>query len=120
MNPEEIYNRTDTLVQACLKVAMVLPAESTMATFARVELVRYASELGIKSRGLMVGQLSEIFVERLSKAADAANGCAFWLEYILTNNIFPKPDIIIPLKEESDAMAKLFLASLKNAKNKLD
>ena len=61
MDPQAIYNKTNTLAKACLKVAMVLPHDHQMSAFARVELVRHASDLGVKTRGLMVGQLGEVF-----------------------------------------------------------
>ena len=120
MNPQEIFQKTDTLAKACLKVAMVLPQENQMSTFAKVELVRHASELGIKTRGLRVGQLSEVFIERLSKAADSCNGCGFWLQYVLDMEILNKPEILNPLIAECDQLAQTFLAALKSAKNKVE
>ncbi|MFT5723450.1 MAG: hypothetical protein ACI9JN_000563 [Bacteroidia bacterium] len=120
MDPQAIYNKTHTLAKACLKVAMVLPHDQHMATFARVEMVRHASDLGIKTRGLLVGQLGTEFVERLSKAVDSCNGCGFWLQLILEDGLINKPDILNPLIKECDAMSNLFLAALKSAKNKMD
>lgn len=120
MDPKELYTRTNTLAKACLKVSQVLPHEQPMATFARVELVRHASDLGIKTRGLMVGQLGEVFVERLSKAVDSCNGCGFWLQLLLEDGILNKPDIIQPLVKECDALSRMFLGALTSAKNKME
>ena len=36
MDPQAIYNKTNTLAKACFKVAMVLPHDHQMAAFARV------------------------------------------------------------------------------------
>ncbi|MCO4818390.1 MAG: hypothetical protein KC517_02110 [Bacteroidetes bacterium] len=120
MDPQAIYNKTNTLAKACLKVAMVLPHDQQMAAFARVELVRHASDLGVKTRGLMVGQLGEVFVERLSRAVDSCNGCGFWLQLIIDDGILNKPEIISPLVKECDTLSAMFLAALKTAKNKMD
>ncbi len=120
MDPKEIFNKTNTLSKACLKVAMVLPHDSQMATFARVELVRHASDLGIKTRGLLVGQLGEVFIDRLSKAVDHCNGCGFWLQLILEDGILNKPEILNPLIKECDTLSGMFLVALKSAKNKMD
>ncbi|MBO6517264.1 MAG: hypothetical protein JJ975_12000 [Bacteroidia bacterium] len=120
MDARELYKRTNTLARACLKVAMVLPHDVPMATFARVELVRHASDLGVRTRGLMVGQLGEVFVERLSKAADSCNGCGFWLQTILEDGILDKKEIIQPLMTECDSLGHLFLEALKRAKNKME
>ncbi|GEM_PF-446686 len=120
MDPQAIYNKTNTLAKACLKVAMVLPHDHQMSAFARVELVRHASDLGVKTRGLMVGQLGEVFVERLSKAVDSCNGCGFWLQLINDDGILNKPEIISPLIKECDTLSAMFLAALKTAKNKMD
>jgi len=120
MDPQAIYNKTNTLAKACLKVAMVLPHDQQMAAFASVELVRHASDLGVKTRGLMVGQLGEVFVERLSRAVDSCNGCGFWLQLIIDDGILNKPEIISPLVKECDTLSAMFLAALKTAKNKMD
>lgn len=120
MDPKIIYTKTNKLAKACLKVAMVLPHEHQMSAFAKVELVRHASELGYRTRGLMVGQLGEVFVERLSKAVDSCNACGFWLQLIHDDGILQKPEILLPLVQECDDLAMLFLAALKKAKNKMD
>lgn len=120
MDPKELYIKTKTLSKACLKVALVIPHDSQLATFARVELVRHASELGIKTRGLLVGQLGEVFVERLSKAADSCNGCGYWLQVVLEDKVLDKPEILEPLIQECDALSKMFLTALKSAKNKME
>jgi hypothetical protein len=120
MDPRAIYNKTNTLSKACLKVAMVLPQDNQMAAFARIELVRNASDLGIKTRGLMVGQLGEVFVDRLSKAVDSCNGCGYWLQLILDDGILNKPEILTPLIRECDELSLMFLGALKKAKSKMD
>ncbi len=120
MDPRVIYNKTNTLAKACIKVAMVLPHEHQMAAFAKVELVRHAADLGVRTRGLMVGQLGEVFVDRLSKAVDSCNGCGFWLQLIHDDGILNKPDILVPLVKECDELSAMFLVALKTAKNKMD
>jgi hypothetical protein len=120
MDPQTIYKKTNTLAKACLKVAMVLPQEQQMSAFAKVELVRHASDLGVRTRGLLVGQLSEVFVERLSKAVDSCNGCGFWLQLIMEDGLLNKPEILTPLVRECDELSNMFLLALKAAKNKMD
>ncbi len=119
MDATEIYKRTNTLSRACLKVSSVLPHDQTMATFARVELVRHASDLGIRSRGLMVGLPPDLYIERLSKTAESCNGCAFWLQIILEEGLLNKPDILDPLIKESDSLSQMFLHALKRGMDKM-
>lgn len=120
MDPKEIYHRTNVLAKACMKVSMLLPVDQPMATFARVELVRHASELGVKTRGLRKGQLSSVFIERLSKAVDSCNGCGFWLQTVLDDGLLQKKEILEPLIQECDALSYLFLAALKRANDQTE
>ena len=120
MSPKEIFIRTETLSKACMKVAMVLPHEHQMTPFAKVELIRYASDLGIRSKGLASGQLGVVFVEGLGKAIDSSNGCGFWLQVILENGLLDKREIIEPLIRETNLLSAMFMAALKTARNKMD
>jgi hypothetical protein len=119
MNPIDIYLRAKTLTDACIKVALILPGNQPLAAYAKGELIRHASELAIASRGLRKEQVSSIFLGRLDKGVDGANGCAHWLQLTLDQNILNQ-EIGAPLVEECEKLANIFIGALKIAQSKLE
>jgi len=119
MKAEEIKQRTDTLVSACMKVAKLLPSQHTYAELARLELIRRASDLGVTSKSLATAQVGRFFGERLNKAIDNINGCVFWLEIIATEN-WVDPGIISQLKAEGENLATIYVLTVKNVESKLE
>ncbi|MCB0733128.1 MAG: hypothetical protein H6608_02590 [Flavobacteriales bacterium] len=117
MNPSEIHHRTATFSNACLKVSAVLQPNQPLVQMAKVELVRYASDLAIQTRGLMSGQISSFFVERLNKAVDSCHGCHYWLEMVEREKLLDSV-IVEPLMRESLQLAQMFMAAAISAKSK--
>lgn len=119
MIPDEIKNRTDTLSQACLKVALLMKVNTEVDGHAKAELVRNASDMAIKSRSLMVAQAGRYFADRLNAAAENAMGCSYWLEHIGTQGLLDG-NIVKPLISECEQMYKIFLLSAKKAADKMN
>ncbi|MFT4521333.1 MAG: hypothetical protein ACI8ZN_000262 [Bacteroidia bacterium] len=119
MNPIEIYNRTKTLSDACIKVALLMPNNHAMAPYVKVELIRHSSDLCICTRSLKSEQVSSVFVERLNKAVDASNGCGYWLQMVIDQALLDQ-QVILPLLHEADNMSSLFLSALKRGRNKTE
>ena len=119
MQANEIHSRASTLSNACIKVAALIKANQPISNYTRGELVRHASDLTIQSKGLMTGQVSSIFVDRLNRCVDASNGCGFWLELVISDKMMDE-SIIAPLIEESNKLSQLFLSALNSAKSKIE
>ncbi len=119
MNPQEIKSRTDTLVDACMKVARLIPPGDQLSELIRMELIRRASDLGVLGKSLSQPQVVRYFGERLNKSVDHVNGCSFWLERIRAEKWLDEA-IITSLIEECSNLAKIYTLSVKNVEGKLD
>ncbi|MCB9246023.1 MAG: hypothetical protein H6606_06290 [Flavobacteriales bacterium] len=119
MNPEEIRLRTDTLVATCIKVGRLIPARDHLSEMARVELLRRAADLGIISKSLSVSQVGRYFGERLNKAIDHVNGCAFWMQLGIEEG-WMDAAILTPIVQECDNLSRIFILTVKNVESKLD
>jgi len=119
MKANEIHTRSTTLSNACLKVSALIQANQPIANYCRGELVRHASDLSIQSKGLITGQASSIFVDRLNRCVDASNGCSFWLELVISDKLMDE-SIIAPLIAECNQMSQLFMSALNSAKSKIE
>lgn len=119
MNPEEIKSRTETLVKTCIKVGRLIPARDHLSEMARVELLRRASDLGIISESLSVAQVGRYFGERLNKAIDHVNGCAFWMKLGIDEG-WLDATILTPIIQECDNLSRIFTLTVKNVESKLE
>jgi len=117
MNPQEIKSRTETLVDACMKVARLIPQGDQLSELIRMELIRRASDLGVLGRSLSQPQVVRYFGDRLNKSVDHVNGCGFWLEMIIKEN-WMDSNILQSLVEECDNLAKIYTLSVKNVEGK--
>jgi hypothetical protein len=112
---DDIYKRAKVLSKACLKIAVVLPQDQIMAVMMRAHLIDCASKMTIKARGLMAGQVQDMFLRNVMDAKEAADGCHFWLELIKDENLLDS-QIIDPILAESQEMGKMFAFAMKKAK----
>jgi hypothetical protein len=111
----DIYKRAKLLSKTCLKIALVLPADIPMCNLIRNHLIDRASDMAIKAKGLMTSQNPEYFLQKLSGAKEAADGCQYWLELIAEEN-YLESGIINPILEESNTISQLFALAIKKVK----
>ncbi len=111
----DIYERAKLLSKTCLKIALVLPAEVTMCNLMRSHLIDRATDMAIKSKGLMVTQNPDFFLKKLGDAKEACDGCQYWLELIAEDNYLDST-IINPILEESVAISNLFAQAIRKIK----
>lgn len=119
MDQDLIKNKTKILGNACIKLASVIPQKNFYTEHIRIELMRNASDLAIKSRGLFFGQTADVFANNLGKALDAATGCSHWLETILDAQ-FVDPNIVKPLLDECHTISLMFSKAFSTVKNSMD
>lgn len=112
---DDIYKRAKLLSKTCLKIALVLPAEVTMCNLMRNHLIDKATDMAIKSKGLMITQNPDFFLKKLGDAKEACDGCQYWLELIAEENYLDST-IINPILEESVAISNLFAQAIRKIK----
>lgn len=112
---DDIYKRAKLLSKTCLKIALVLPADVALCNLIRAQLVDRATDMAIKSKGLMVTQNPDFFLKKLGDAKEACDGCQYWLEIISEENHLDSA-IINPILEESMAISNLFAHAMRKVK----
>ena len=112
---DDIYKRAKLLSKTCLKIALVLPTEVAMCNLMRAHLIERATDMAIKSKGLMVTQNPDFFMKKLGDAKEACDGCQYWLELIAEENYLDS-GIINPILEESAAISHLFAQAIRKIK----
>lgn len=112
---DDIYKRSKLLSKTCLKIALVLPTEASLAHLVRAHLIDRASDMAIKAKGLMATQNPDFFLKKLGDAKEASDGCQYWLELIRDENYLDL-EIINPILEESVAISHLFALAIQKVK----
>lgn len=116
---KEIIQQTRVFSDACFKVAKILKPQDEFAGHCKAELVKHAANLSIYARGLVFGQSGDLLGKRLFELSNASSGCAFWLQYIIDQNLIDST-IIQPLITESDRLLNAFMQAGKNLQNKME
>ena len=112
---ENIYERTKVLSKTSLKIALVLPKDVLISIEASKHLITHSSNLAIKSKGLMVTQNPDFFLQKLNDARESVDGCYYWIDTIKEES-WVSSKILNPVLEECNAISDLFGAAIKKIK----
>jgi four helix bundle protein len=116
MNREELTKRTKEFAHRCVKLAMTLP-ETPLGRHIGGQLIRCSTSVAANYRATCLSQSNAGFVAKLSIVLQEADEAAFWLEFIIDEQLL-KEDQIKPLLKEAEELTKIFAASRKTASTK--
>jgi hypothetical protein len=83
-----------------------------MSSVTREHLIIHSSNLAIKSKGLMVTQNPDFFLQKLNDARESVDGCYYWVDTIKEEG-WVSLGILNPVLEECNAISDLFGAAIK-------
>ena len=113
MNREELTERTKKNSHHCVKLAMALP-ETALGEHLRRQLIRCSTSVGANYRATCLSQSKASFTAKLSIVLEEADETAFWLEFIIDENLL-KEKLIKPLLKEAEELTAIFASSRKPA-----
>jgi four helix bundle protein len=120
MNREELIKRTKEFAHRCVKLAMALP-ETALGKHIRGQVIRCSTSVAANYRAACLSQSKASFIAKLSIVLEETDESAFWLEFIIDENLL-KENLMEPLLTEAEELTKIFASSRKTAstKNKND
>jgi four helix bundle protein len=113
MNREELTERTKKFAHRCVKLAMALP-ETSLGRHIRAQVIRCSTSVAANYRATCLSQSKPSFTAQLSIVLEEADETAFWLEFIIDENLL-RENLIRPLLQEAEELTKIFAASRKTA-----
>ena len=116
MDREELTERTKKFAHRCVKLAMALP-ETVLGKHLRGQVVRCSTSVAANYRATCLSQSKASFVAKLSIALEEADETAFWLEFIIDENLLKK-NLTEPLLKEAVELTRIFASSRKTASTK--
>ena len=96
---------------------MALPETVLGKHLLRGQVIRCSTSVAANYRATCLSQSKASFVAKLSIALEEADETAFWLEFIIDENLLKK-NLTEPLLKEAVELTKIFASSRKTASTK--
>ena len=116
MNRDELTNRTKEFAHRCVKLAMALP-KTPLGKHIRGQVMRCSTSVASNYRATCLSQSNASFIAKISIVLEEADESAFWLEFIINEELLNK-NLVKPLLQEAEELTKIFAASRKTASTK--
>ena len=116
MNREELTKRTKEFAHRCVKLAMALP-ETALGRHIRGQVIRCSTSVAANYRATCLSQSNTSFIAKISIVLEEADEAAFWLEFIIDEELLKK-SLVRPLLQGAEELTKIFAASRKTASTK--
>jgi four helix bundle protein len=117
MNREELTKRTKKFAHRCVKLAMALP-ETSLGKHLRGQVIRCSTSVAANYRATCLSQSKASFIAKLSIVLKEADESAFWLEFMIDENLL-KENLVKPLLQEAEELTAIFASSRKTANTKI-
>ena len=120
MNREELTERTKEFAHRCVKLALALP-DTSLGIHIRRQLIRCSTSVAANYRETCLSLSKAGFTAKLSIVLEETDESAFWLEFIIDENLIKKK-LLKPLQQEAEELTAIFASARKTAstKNKND
>jgi four helix bundle protein len=116
MNRDELTKRTKKFAHRCVKLATALP-ETALGKHLQGQIIRCSTSVAANYRATCLSQSKASFVSKISIVLEEADEPAFWLEFIIDENLL-KENMVNPLLQEAEELTAIFASSRKTASTK--
>ena len=114
MDKDELKKRTKAFAHRCVKLALALP-KSSLGNHIRVQLIRCSTSVAANYRAACTAQSRAAFVSKLAIVIEETDESAFWLEFIIDEQLMEKSKVA-PLWQEADELTAISVASQRTAR----
>jgi four helix bundle protein len=116
MDGQELKDRTKGFAHRCVKLSISLP-KTKVGDHISGQLIRCATSVAANYRAACLAQSKASFVSKLSIVLEEVDESAFWLEFIVDEELMSEKRIR-PLLDEANELTAIFFASRKTARDK--
>ena len=112
---EELKVRTKKFAHRCIKLTEFLP-NAYLGKHIKGQLIRCSTSVAANYRASCIAQSKASFIAKISIVVEEADKSAFWLEFIIDEQLL-KAENVNPLFKEAKELTAIFMASRKTASN---
>ena len=116
MKTEELKNRTKEFAHRCVKLALSLQ-KTQLGKHIAGQLIRCSTSVASNYRASCLAQSKASFVAKISIVLEETDESAFWLEFIIDEQLLKK-NLVEPLLKEANELTAIFFSSRKTARTK--
>lgn len=114
MDEKELKQRTNDFAHRCVKLALALP-KGQLGNHIAGQLIRCSTSVAANYRATLMAQSKASFISKLSIVLEETDEAAFWLEFIVDEELM-KQELVEPLLEEARELTAIFYSSRKTAR----
>ncbi len=116
MDKEELKERTKKFAHRCVKLAVSLP-KTKLGQHISGQLIRCSTSVPANYRTVCLAQSKASFISKISIVLEEADESAFWLEFIIDENLM-KESLTKSLLNEANELTTIFYSSRKTSRMK--
>jgi len=116
MNKNELIDRTKKFAHRCVKLAVSLP-KSKIGQHISGQLIRCSTSVAANYRATCLAQSKASFIAKISIVLEEADESAFWLDFIIEENLLEEK-LVFSLLNEAKELTAIFFSSRKTAGDK--
>ena len=117
MDENTLKPRTKSFAHRCVKLSTGL-TNSTLGRHIQGLLIRCSTSVAANYRAACVAQSKKSFAAKLAIVIEEVDESAFWLEFIIDENLKQK-ELVSSLFKEASELTSIFIASRKTALSRL-
>ena len=115
MNSEELKNRTKQFAHRCVKLGLSL-SKTQLGKHIAGQLIRCSTSVASNYRASCLAQSKASFVAKISIVLEETDESAFWLEFVIDEELL-KRNLTDPLLQEANELTAIFFSSRKTARS---
>jgi len=109
MNDTELKLRTKKFAHRCVKLAIAVP-NTYLGNHIKGQLIRASTSVAANYRATCLSQSKATFIAKISIVLEEADESAFWLEFIIDEQLM-KDELVRPLFNEATELTAIFTKS---------
>jgi four helix bundle protein len=114
MKNKNLINRTKEFAHKCIKLASSLP-NNALSKHIQRQLIRCSTSVAANYRAANLAQSKASFIAKISIVLEETDESAFWLEFIIDEELLKEENVSNVLNEAKELTA-IFIASRKTAR----
>jgi four helix bundle protein len=118
MNEEGLKRRTKKFAHRCVKLALALP-KSKLGNHIAGQLIRCSTSVAANYRATCLAMTKASFVSKISIVLEEVDESAFWLEFIMDENLLAREKVLL-LFNEANELTAIFYSSRKTAQQQIE
>lgn len=111
MDEKELKRRTKEFAHRCVKLALALP-KNKLGSHISGQIIRCSTSVAANYRASCLAMSKASFVSKTSIVLEETDESAFWLEFVIDENLLPG-EKVLPLFNEANELTAIFYSSRK-------